>query len=259
MRIPTIALSALVIISSTNASDKPRLLIQRIGPSASTIHIANADGSGEHQLLAMSALDYNASLSPDGQWIVFTSERDGSADLYRARIDGSSLERLTADPAYDDQASWSPEGNRIVFVSTRGSGTTDIWTLDLATRTARNITADAGADFRPSWSPDGQWIAFSSDRGTRIERDSPEWEHLHRTSVYLIRPNGHGLRRLTDGSQFAGSPRWSPDGKRIVFYQMNVIDTTRREMTSYSRRPPRRSCPSISRPAPGANIRPVTD
>lgn len=225
MRLPNILLLALAVFSSTNAADKHRLLVQRIGPSASTIHIANADGSHERQLLAISALDYNASLSPDGQWIVFTSEREGSADLYRSRLDGTSLERLTADPAYDDQASWSPDGSRIVFVSTRRSGRTGIWTLDPATRTARNITSDEGADFRPSWSPDGQWIAFSSDRGTRIERDLPEWEHLHRTSIYLIRSNGHGLRRLTDGNQFAGSPRWSHDGKLIVFYQMNVIDT----------------------------------
>ena len=225
MRIPTASLLALAVISSTNASDKPRLLIQRIGPSTSTIHIANANGSDERPLPAISALDYNASLSADGQWIVFSSEREGSVDLYRARIDGSSLERLTNDPALDDQASWSPDGGRIVFVSTRGSGTTDIWTLELATRTARNITTEAGGDFRPCWSPDGQWIAFSSDRGTRIERDPPEWEHLHRTSVYLIRPNGDGLRRLTDGSRFAGSPQWSPDGKRIVFYEMNVVDT----------------------------------
>ena len=73
--------------------------------------------------------------------------------------------------------------------------------------------------------PDGQWIAFTSDRGTRIERDPPEWEHFHRTSIYLIRPDGSGLRRLTDGNRFSGSPRWSPDGKRIVFYEMDVIDT----------------------------------
>ncbi|HEU4877910.1 MAG TPA: hypothetical protein VFT21_00565 [Gemmatimonadaceae bacterium] len=135
------------------------------------------------------------------------------------------MERLTGDPAYDDQASWSPDGTRIAFVSTRRSGRTRIWLLDVATKRAESITADAGADFRPSWSPDSQWIAFSSDRGTRIERDLPEWEHLHRTSIYLIRPNGRGLRRLTDGSHFAGSPRWSPDGKRIVFYEMNVFDT----------------------------------
>ena len=53
MRIPTIALSALVLISSTSATDKARLLIQRIGPLASTIYIANADGSSERQLPAM--------------------------------------------------------------------------------------------------------------------------------------------------------------------------------------------------------------
>jgi TolB protein len=225
MRLPSVLLPTLVAFSLASAADKPRLLIQRIGPSASAIHIANADGTGERQLPAKSALDYNASLSPDGQWIAFTSEREGSADLYRCRIDGSSLEKLTDDPAYDDQASWSPNGERMVFVSTRRSGRTDIWLLDVATKRAASLTADAVANFRPSWSPDGQWIAFSSDRGTPIERDLPEWEHLHRTSIYLIRPNGHGLRRVTDGSQFAGSPRWSPDGKRIVFYEMNVIDT----------------------------------
>ena len=124
MRIPGALLLAVFAFSSTSAADKPRLLIQRIGPVTSKIHIANADGTGEQALPMKPELDYNASLSPDGQWIVFTSEREGSADLYRARIDGSSLERLTDDPAYDDQASWSPDGTRIAFVSTRRSGKT---------------------------------------------------------------------------------------------------------------------------------------
>jgi hypothetical protein len=74
-------------------------VIQRIGPSASALYMANADGSGERQLFTMSALDYNAALSLDGQWIVFTSERAGSANPYHARVDGSALERLTDDPA----------------------------------------------------------------------------------------------------------------------------------------------------------------
>ena len=140
-------------------------------------------------------------------------------------MDGSSLERLTMDPAYDDQASWSPDGKSIVFVSTRTSGTTDIWTLDLETKAARNVTTAPGGDFRPSWSPDGEWIAFGSDRDTRIERNAPEWEHLHRVSIYVIHPDGRGLRRVTDGTRFAGSPRWSPDGKRIVCYELDVRDT----------------------------------
>jgi Tol biopolymer transport system component len=56
------------------------------------LYVANADGSGERPLLGTSGFDYNASFSPDGEWIVFTSERAGSgqADIYRVRPDGSS-------------------------------------------------------------------------------------------------------------------------------------------------------------------------
>jgi TolB protein len=219
------AFFACAVLACRHAPEKHQLLIQRIGPSASAIHLAHSDGSDERPLLANSALDYNASLSADNKWVAFTSERQGSADIYRVRLDGSSLERLTDDPAYDDQASWSPDGNQIAFVSTRGSGSTDIWILDVASRTARPLAAHSGGDFRPSWSPDGQWIAFSSDRDTKIERDPPAWEHLHRASIYVIRPNGTQLRRVTNGDTFAGSPRWSADSKRVVFYEMTVDDT----------------------------------
>jgi Tol biopolymer transport system component len=127
------ALAFTVTFGTFRADEPARLLIHHIGPAVSTIHVANADGTGERPLLTASALDYNAMFSPDGQWVAFTSERDGSADLYRVRADGSGLERLTTDSAYDDQAAWSPDGSRLTFVSSRGSGTTDIWTLDLAT------------------------------------------------------------------------------------------------------------------------------
>lgn len=162
-----------------------------------------------------------------GQWVAFTSERNGSADIYRVRIDGSGIERLIDDPAYDDQAALSPDGNNVAFVSSRGSGSTDIWILDLKTRKARNLTNSLGGDFRPSWSPDGKWLAFSSDRDTKVERKGQEWEHLHRASVYIIQADGKGLRRLTPGDKFAGSPKWSLDGKRIVFYEIAVDDTIR--------------------------------
>ena len=67
-------------------------------------------------------MDYDAAWSPDGQWIVFTSERDGSADLYSVKSDGTGLERLTDDPAYDDQAAISPDGRQLVYVTTRAGG-----------------------------------------------------------------------------------------------------------------------------------------
>src|SRR5713226_4674476 len=78
--------------------------------------------------------------SADGKWIVFTSERNGPTNIYRIRPDGSGLEKLTDDDGFDDQASLSPDDNQLAFVSTRGSGTTNIWILDIKTRKARNLT-----------------------------------------------------------------------------------------------------------------------
>jgi len=203
---------------------KERILLNRIGPSQSTLFIAKADGSGERSLLPKSGFDYNASFSADGKWIVFTSERNGSADIYRVHPDGSGLERLTDDPAYDDQGALSPDGKQLAFVSSRGTGSADIWMLDLKARKARNLT-HAPASFRPCWSPDGKWIAFSSDRNTSLQRAAGRWEQLQEASLYLIRPDGTGLRSLTSHGKFAGSPKWSPDSKRVVFYEMDVKDT----------------------------------
>jgi Tol biopolymer transport system component len=173
------------------------------------------------------ALEYNASFSHDGQWIVFTSERHGSADIFRVRVDGMALERLTDDPAFDDQAALAPDGNSLAFVSTRAAGTTDIYILDLKTRTVRNLTNSPGGDFRPSWSPDGRWIAFSSDRGTKLQRSAGTWEHVHAASVYVVGADGRDLRKVSSAGQLAGSPKWSPDGARVVFYELAVADTFR--------------------------------
>src|SRR5579864_166606 len=207
------------------AFGKHRILMNRIGPSGAELFVANADGSGERKLLPNPGFDYNASFSPDGKWIVFTSERSGSSDIYRVRVDGSGLERLTDDPAYDDQAAFSPDGRQVAFVSSRGSGSNDIWVLDLTTHKSRNLTDAPGGDYRPSWSPDGKWIAFSSDRNTKIQYAAGRWEELHPLSLYVIRADGTGLRRLTPEGRVAGSPKWSPDGKRIVFYEMSPEDT----------------------------------
>ena len=202
-----------------------RIIFNRIGPYEASLFVSNADGSGEHPLLRSTSLDYNPAWSRDGQWIVFTSERNGSADLYRVKPDGSALERLTDDPAYDDQAAFSPDGKQIVFVTTRAGGTADLWLLDVRTRKAKALTSGPGGDFRPAWSPDGKWIAFSSDRGSTLPAAKGRWEHLQLVDIYQIHPDGSGLKRLTEHGNFCGSPKWSSDSRSVIAYCMSAEET----------------------------------
>src|SRR4029077_18848705 len=108
------------------------------------VMIADADGKNERLLAphagAAVATEYSPSWSADGQWIVYTQERGGSSDIYRIRPDGSGLEQLTDDPAFDDQGVLSPDGRSLAFISTRGSGTANLWRLDLASRKYTALT-----------------------------------------------------------------------------------------------------------------------
>jgi Tol biopolymer transport system component len=99
MKLLVFVFCAAALVSS--AAD--RILMTRLGPSKASLMIADLDGTGE-RALTEGTLDYNPAWSADGKWIAFTSERNGSADLYRIRADGSGVERLTNDPSYDDQA-----------------------------------------------------------------------------------------------------------------------------------------------------------
>ncbi len=236
MRKLVFAVAPVVVYLTIQMVAAPRgvMLMNRIGPSTIDLFIANADGTGERKLFPNSDFDYNGSFSADGQWVVFTSERSGygQADIYRSRVDGSAVERLTDSPAVDDQASLSPDGRRLAFVSTRENHTANIWVLDLATKRVHNVTAGRDVQatepgkpsgfFRPSWSPDGQWIAFSSDRNTEWtgHENGAGAGHRQTLSVYVIRPDGTGLKRLTDGTRSSGTPQWSADSKRVVFYEV---------------------------------------
>jgi TolB protein len=220
-------LASVAVVSLSGASEPNKIVFARVFPQPGQIglFIAAADGSGERALLATPDVDYDAVWSPDGASIVFTSERNGSADLYRVRADGSGLERLTDSPAYDDQAAFAPDGKQLVFVSTRAGGTSDLWTMDLQTRRAKPLTSGPGGDFRPAWSPDGKWIAFASDRLSNLPFAHGRWERLHLVDVYVIHPDGTGLKRITEHGDFCGSPKWFPDSKRVLAYCMNAEQT----------------------------------
>jgi Tol biopolymer transport system component len=217
------SLSLFAAASSSLAAD--RIVFLRIAPTESTLYIADADGSDEQPLTQPGSMNYNPAWSARGDWIAFTSDRAGSADLFRVHPDGTGLERLTDDPAFDDQAAFSPDGKRIVFVSTRAAGRANLWTLDIATRRITRLTSGDGGDFRPAWSPDGQWIAFSSDRGSELPSAKGRWERLQLVDLYVIHPDGTGLRRVSRHGNFCGSPKWLSDGKHLIADCMSAEET----------------------------------
>ncbi|KAF1350441.1 tricorn protease N-terminal domain-containing protein [Lizonia empirigonia] len=225
--------------------------MNRIAPGTSELYIANADGSDERKLLGNeSTYDYHASFSPDGEWITFTTGRNGdgnsvSVDIclplevthYRVRPDGTDLSKILAISSFEDAAVISPDGTRVAFVSTANNYKANIWVLDLATGSSFNLTNTdtvrgnislPESYLRPAWSPDGEWIAFSSDRNTqwRGHGNGTGWEHTQELSIYAVRANGNDFHQVTTKSEYClGSPKWSPDGKRVLYYEITAENT----------------------------------
>jgi Tol biopolymer transport system component len=226
MRLPLVIAAVVASVAAPPVTPQ-RVVFGRVFPNVAQVglFVAAADGTGEHPLLAAASLDYDPVWSPDGKSIAFTSERDGSADLYRVQADGTSLERLTDDPAYDDQAAFSPDGGRLVFVSSRGTGFAHLVVMNLRTRRITPLTSGRHGDFRPAWSPDGNWIAFSSVDGNPAPFAHGRWERLQLADVYVVHPDGSGLKKVTNDHNFCGSPKWESDNVHVVAYCMTAEQT----------------------------------
>jgi Tol biopolymer transport system component len=192
-----LAVAVAAMLRDATSAEKQAVYFGRLGQPDISLQISDRDGRDERALVPHQELEYSPSFSADGRWVIFTAEKDGQADIYRVRTDGSGLEPLTNDPAFDDQGVLSPDGKLLAFVSSRGNGRANIWIKDLASGKYSSVTREMSGNFRPGWSPDGKWIAFSSDRGARPGFVPGRFEQLQTLGVYVVHPDGSGLRRLT--------------------------------------------------------------
>ncbi|HSB62085.1 MAG TPA: hypothetical protein VLI67_10220 [Vicinamibacteria bacterium] len=189
-----------------------RIVYAAMRPPNWDLYLFEAAGAAPRALAAHPALDYNAAFSPDGRWLVFTSERRGNPDLYVLDLERPGQPRLlTPSPALEDAAALSPDGATLAFVSTR-EGNADVFRMAFrpegpeASSEAVNLTRHPSGDFNPAWSPDGRRLAFSSDRDGR-----------RASEVYVMSADGSDSRRLTHAPGWDGSPAWTSDGRRILF------------------------------------------
>jgi Tol biopolymer transport system component len=191
------------------------------------IFTARADGTGVERLTDHPGYDAEATVSPDGRTIVFTSRRDGDLDLYTMAPDGSGVRRITHAPGYDGGAFFSPDGTRLVWRASRPKTEAELAAYQdlLATSSirpmalelyvaaadgsgARQVTSNGAANFGPYFFPDGRRIIFSSNLGSPGSREFDLW---------MIADDGTGLERVTFTPEFDGFPMFSPDGTKLLF------------------------------------------
>jgi Tol biopolymer transport system component len=216
-------------LSSTACPPRPdysRGYVWPIYPSFD-IFTARPDGTDLKRLTSTQGYDAEATISPDGRKIVFTSMRDGDLDLYTMDADGSHVRRVTAELGYDGGAFFSPDNRQIVYRAFHPQTPQEtarykqklaenlieptvfeIWVMNADGTNKRQVTRLGAASFAPYFFPDGKRIIFCSNL------DDPKGRNF---DLYMINVDGSGLERVTYNDSFDGFPMFSPDGKQLVF------------------------------------------
>ena len=211
------------------------------GPNGDTIVAHFRDEQGDYEIYTMNrqgkervaithnlATDVHPRFSPDGNKIVFISDRDYRPEIYVMNADGSDQQRLTNSDSFDIDAVWSPDGKKIAFITNR-LGSFDIFTMNADGSDKKLLTTDSPSiDIAPVWSPDGSKILFSSNRAGYFD-------------LYVMDLNTKETTQLTNSEyhEFYGS--WSPNGSRIAYlstehgephlYLMNADGRRKRQLT----------------------------
>jgi Tol biopolymer transport system component len=174
--------------------------------------VGAAAASPIRQLTTTAASNLRPAWSPDGQRVVFQSNRDGPYHIYLMNADGSNVQQLSSGDQDDRHPAWSPDGKRIA-VDSGDALHREIWVIDLASRARTQVTRLGAIASFPSWSPDGRRLGFFEYQAGTMD-------------LWTVTPTGSGAARLTNGlaseanlqCTFAcHAAAFSPDSSRIVF------------------------------------------
>ncbi len=193
------------------------------------IYTAKPDGADIKPLTTTKGYDAEATISPDGKKIIFTSTRDGDLDLYSMDIDGKNVKRLTTELGYDGGAFFSPDSKTVIYRSFHPKTNAEIarykdrlannlieptvfevWTMNADGSNKRQVTKLGAASFAPFYTPDGKRIIFCTNYFATDARK-------RNFDLAMINTDGTGLERVTFNESFDGFPMFSPDGKKLVF------------------------------------------
>ncbi len=213
-------------------------------PDGWSIYVVGSDGTGRRKVIADAMY---VSWSPDGDRLVFGSDRDGNQAIYSIGADGGGLRRLTNDPEAKDKApAWSPRGDLIAYSSDR-QGNLDVCVMGADGSGPRRLSTDPARDYNPAWSPDGRFLVFYREKGDGKDQvlavaadGSREWAVTadERNNTFpSVRSDGriaftssgpdkvaevaHVAADGTDRQRVEGLQsffaRWSPDGRSIAY------------------------------------------
>jgi TolB protein len=192
-------------------------------------YVANSDGSDPQPFLPADGYDAEATVSPKGDKIVFTSQRDGDLDIYTVNIDGTDLKRLTTELGYDGGPFFSWDGTKIVYRSYHPKTDDEIkrykellaeeliepsnfqiMVMNADGTNKRQITHNEYANFAPFYLPDDKRIIFCSN----INSKNPGMPDFN---LWMINEDGTGLEQITFFDGFDGFPMFTADGKKLIF------------------------------------------
>lgn len=177
-------------------------------PGGMDILAADLNGDNPRQLTTTVGYDAEASYSPDGRQIVFTSDRGGNPDLYIMNADGSGVRQLTNKPGYDGGPFFSPDGQRVIFRADRlQDDHLQLFVINADGSGERQLTKHSSVvNWAPFWHPNGRSVVFTTSL------------HGHRNyEVYLLNIETGRQQRVTYRARFDGLPVFNADGSKLMW------------------------------------------